>query len=43
MYDLVDGINRTDKLLSYKNTMTGLYAGCIDKKNINFNELHWST
>lgn len=42
MYDLVDGINRTDKLLSYKNTMTGLYAGCIDKKNINFNELHWS-
>lgn len=43
MYDLVDGINRTDKLLSYKNTMTGLYAGCIEKKNINFNELHWST
>ena len=43
MYDLVDGINRTDKLLTYRNTMTGLYAGCIDKKNINFNELHWST
>ena len=43
MYDLVDGINRTDKLLSYKNTMIGLYAGCIEKKNINFNELHWST
>ena len=43
MYDLVDGINRTDKLLSYKNTMTGLYAGCVDKKKINFNELHWST
>lgn len=43
MYDLVDGINRTDKLLTYRNTMTGLYAGCVDKKKINFNELHWST
>lgn len=43
MYDLIDGINRTDKLLSYKNTMTGYYSGCIEKKNINFNELHWST
>lgn len=43
MYDLIDGINRTDKLLNYKNTMTGYYSGCIEKKNINFNELHWST
>lgn len=43
MYDLVDGINRTDKLLLYKNTMIGLYSGCIDRKKINFNELHWST
>ena len=42
MYDLIDGINRTDKLLHYKNTMTGYYSGCIEKKNINFNELHWS-
>ena len=42
MYDLVDGINRTDKLLNYKNTMTGLYSGCVDKKKLNFNELHWS-
>lgn len=42
MYDLIDGINRTDKLLNYKNTMTGFYSGCIEKKNINFNELHWS-
>lgn len=43
MYDLIDGINRTDKLLHYKNTMTGYYSGCIEKKNINFNEVHWST
>lgn len=43
MYDLIDGINRTDKLLHYKNTMTGYYSGCIEKKSINFNELHWST
>lgn len=43
MYDLVDGIHRTDKLLSYQNTMVGLYSGCVDKKSIDFNELHWST
>lgn len=43
MYDLIDGINRTDKLLHYRNTMTGYYSGCIEKKSINFNELHWST
>jgi hypothetical protein len=42
MYDLVDGIHRNDKLLNYKNTMIGLYSGCIDKKKINFKELHWS-
>ncbi len=43
MYDLVDGIHRTDKLLNYRNTMVGLYSGCVDKKKIDFNELHWST
>lgn len=43
MYDLIDGIHRTDKLLNYKNTMTGLYSGCIEKKKINLNELHWSS
>lgn len=43
MYDLIDGINRTDKLLHYQNTMNGYYSGCIEKKNINFNEVHWST
>lgn len=41
MYDLVDGLNRTDKLLHYKNTMVGLYSGCVDKKKINFKEIHW--
>lgn len=43
MYDLIDGIERNDKLLRYKNTMTGYYSGCIEKKNINFNEIHWSS
>ena len=43
MHDIIDGIARTDKMLGYKNTMTGLYSGCVDKKKINFNELHWST
>lgn len=43
MHDLIDGIARTDKMLSYNNTMTGLYSGCVDKKKINFSELHWST
>ena len=43
MYDLIDGISRTDKLLHYNNTMNGYYSGCIEKKNINFNEVHWSS
>lgn len=43
MYDLVEGVQRTDKLLNYKNTMVGLYSGCVDKKGIDFNKLHWST
>lgn len=42
MYDLIDGLHRTDKILNYKNTMVGLYSGCVDKKKINFKELHWS-
>jgi len=43
MYDLVEGVQRTDKLLNYKNTMVGLYSGCVDKKSIDFNKLHWSS
>lgn len=43
VYDLIDGIHRTDKRLHYNNTMIGLYSGCLDKKKINFNELHWSS
>lgn len=42
MYDLVEGVHRTDKLLNYKNTMVGLYSGCVDKKNIDFVKMHWS-
>lgn len=43
MFDLVDGFHKTDKLLNYKNTMTGLYSGCIENKKINMKEIHWST
>lgn len=42
IYDLVDGIYRTDKKLNFKNNMIGLYSGCIDKKNINFEKTYWS-
>ena len=42
VYDLIDAFYKTDKYLNYQNTMTGLYSGCIDKKSINMNEIHWS-
>lgn len=42
VYDLIDGIHRTDKLYQFNNTMVGLYSGCVDKKKINFEELHWA-
>lgn len=42
MYDLIDGLHRTNKLLSYDHTMTGIYSGCVDQKKINLKELHWS-
>lgn len=42
VFDLIDGFKKTDKLLNYKNTMIGLYSGCIEKKKINMNEIHWS-
>jgi hypothetical protein len=41
MYDLVEGISRTDKLLNFNHTMTGLYSGCIDKKDINMQKISW--
>jgi hypothetical protein len=43
MYDLVDGIKRTDKLLNFKYTMTGLYSGCVDRNKIDFNEINWQS
>lgn len=42
LFDLIDGFKKTDKLLNYENTMTGLYSGCIERKKINMNEIHWS-
>lgn len=43
MYDLVEGINRTNKLLNYKHTMTGLYSGCVDKDKIDMQKISWQT
>jgi hypothetical protein len=42
MYDLIDGLHRTNKLLNYNHTTTGIYSGCVDQKKINLKELHWS-
>lgn len=42
IYDLIDGVNKYNKLLNYNNTMHGLYSGTVDKKSINFNSIHWS-
>jgi hypothetical protein len=43
MYDLVDGIHRTDKLLNYNHTMTGLYSGCVDKDKLDMQKISWQT
>jgi len=43
LYDLVEGINRTDKKLNFQNTMNGYYSGCIEKKDIDFNKIHWTS
>lgn len=42
IYDLIDGINRFNKLLNYKFKMFGLHGGTIDKKSINIRDIHWS-
>lgn len=45
MYDLIDGIHRNDKLLSYQNIMNGMYSGfgTVDSKKIDMNKIHWSS
>lgn len=43
IYDLVDGMSRTDKLLNYNHTMTGLYSGCVDKDKLDFQKISWQT
>ena len=43
MYDLVDGIYRTDKLLNYNHTITGVYSGCVDKDKIDMQKLSWQS
>ena len=42
IYDLIDGVSRTDKKLNFNNNMVGLYSGCIDKKKIDFEKTYWS-
>lgn len=41
IYDIIDCINRNDKLINYKNTLTGIYSGCVDGKKIDFNKISW--
>lgn len=43
MYDLVDGISRTDKLLTFNHIMTGIYSGCVDKDKIDMQKLSWQS
>lgn len=43
MYDLVDGVSRTDKLLNFNHTMTGIYSGCVDKDKINMQKINWQS
>lgn len=43
IYDLVDGVQRTDKLLNYNHTITGVYSGCVDKDKIDMQKLSWQS
>lgn len=43
MYDLVDGVFRTDKLLNFNHTMTGLYSGCVDKDKLDMQKISWQS
>lgn len=43
MYDLIDGIQRTDKVLNYNHTITGLYSGCVDKDKLDMQKISWQS
>ncbi len=42
IYDLVDAVRRSDRLLQYNHTLTGLYAGTLDRKGLDLSSLHWA-
>lgn len=41
IYDLIDGVNRNDKIFNYDHTITGIYSGCIDSDKINMQKISW--
>lgn len=43
IYDLMEAIERTDKVLRYKYTMSAINSGFVDTKKIDFEELCWFT
>lgn len=43
IYQFFDGVSRLQKIKEYTNIMQGYYAGTIDLKNINTEEVNWLT
>jgi hypothetical protein len=41
IYDLIEAVERTDKVLKYKYTMSAIQSGFVDTKKIDFEELRW--
>ncbi len=41
IYDLMEAIERTDKVLRYNHTMSAIHSGFVDTKKIDFEELRW--
>jgi hypothetical protein len=42
VYQLYQGFYTTDNIDNYHHTLTGIYAGTVDGKNIKLSDLHWA-
>lgn len=42
VYDVINGFSRISKEKNYDDTILGIYTRCIDPKQINIKEIHWS-
>lgn len=42
IYQLYDGFFRTERIDNYQFTLSGVYAGTVNGKEINFNNIHWT-